>query len=101
MWDFLFHSAVAWLGIGGLAIVGLAVAAWFIPGFRMLALEIGGGILAATAIYAKGNRDEVRKWSEAEQRAVDKGTQARADAMRDVGADPSGVRNDKFNRDQG
>lgn len=72
MLDFLWHSTAAWLGIGGLAIVGLAVAAWFIPGFRVLALEIGGGILAAGALMAKGAHDEKLRNETRKDEAVEK-----------------------------
>lgn len=72
MLDFLWHSTAAWLGIGGFAIVGLAVAAWLIPGFRMLALKIGGGILAAGALMAKGAHDQKLREEKRKEEAVGK-----------------------------
>ncbi len=101
MLHWLFSSLAGWLGITGLIIAGCAAVAYLFPPFRRLALEVAGVAFAAAAIYTKGNRDEARKWNEAEQAAIDKGNDARADAERDVAADPDGVRNDKFNRDNG
>lgn len=84
--DFLWHSTAAWLGLGGVAIVGLAVAAWFIPGFRLLALEIGGGILAAGALMAKGARDQKIRDEKRKEEAVRKAKEsyAKIDARPDT-----------------
>lgn len=86
--DWLWHSTIAWLGAGGITIVILAVIAWFIPGFRMLAIEIGGAILTAMSIYAKGASDAKRRQQqlqkEAEDRAIASGKSDRAAAERDV-----------------
>jgi len=57
MIDFFLHSLWGWIGLGGVIIIICGVVAWFIPGFRLVAIEIAGGILAATAIYAKGAKD--------------------------------------------
>lgn len=98
MLDFLFHSALAWFGLGAVCIIILAVVAWFIPQFRLTAIEIIGGILAASAIYAKGNSDEAKKWNDAIKSDVNKGNQARTDAERGV-ADGS-VRGTEWDRDK-
>ena len=97
--DFIFHHIIGLLGTGGIIIIGLAVVAWFIPGFRLLAIEIGGGILAATAIYLKGAKDaEARdkaRQDAAERAAVASGKTDRSAADRDAA---SGVR-DPFDTD--
>jgi len=98
MLDFLWHSAWIWFGAGGIAVIALVAVAYFIPGFRLTALEIIGGILAAGSIYAKGNRDEARKWNDAIKTDVDKGNKARADAERSV--NDGSVRGDEWNRDK-
>ena len=66
---------------------------------------LGGAaiVLAVVAgIYMKGHSDGSdrvqRKWDAAVQAAIDKGSKARTDAERDVGAQPDGVRDD-LNRD--
>ena len=71
MLDFLWHSVWAWIGLGGITIIILAVVAWFIPGLRLIALEIGGAILAATAIYAKGASDATARRKALEKKAED------------------------------
>lgn len=89
MWDFLLHSAWAWLGLGGISIIGLFVVAWFIPGFRLTAIEIIGGILAAGAIYAKGASDEKRKETARKEEAVKTANEdyAKIDARPDTADD--------------
>jgi hypothetical protein len=72
MLSFLWHSVWAWIGLGGITIVILGVVAWFIPGFRLIAIEIAGAILAATAIYTKGSRDEALANKKREEEAVKK-----------------------------
>ena len=99
MWDFLLHHVIGLIGLGGVVIVGLAVVAWFIPGFRLLAIEIAGGIIAASAIYLKGAsdaqaRDKARQTA-AENAAVASGKADRAAADRDAAG---GVR-DGFDTD--
>lgn len=100
MADYLFHSVYAWIGLGGVTIVILGVIAYFIPGFRLLAIEIAGAILAATAIYAKGAKDQKgqdqAKQKRVEDAAIAKGKSDRAAAERDASR---GVR-DGYDRDQ-
>lgn len=100
MGNYLFHSVYAWIGLGGVTIVILGVIAYFIPGFRLLAIEIAGAILAATAIYAKGAKDQKgqdqTKQKRVEDAAIAKGKTDRAAAERDAAR---GVR-DGYDRDQ-
>lgn len=86
MWDFLWHSIWGWVGGAGLIVVACAAVGYFFPPLRRVAIEIAGVVLAATAIYAKGTRDESKKWDRAIERDVKKGQQARSDAQRDVDA---------------
>ena len=99
MTDFLFNSLWGWLGVGTLTILILAAIGYFIPSLRLLMLEIAGGILAATAIYAKGNRDEAAKWNQAISKDIQKGQQAASDAERDVNSGV--VRGNEWDRDKG
>jgi hypothetical protein len=98
--DYLWHSTVAWLGIGGAIIAACLAAAYFLPPFRRLALSAAGGVAAVLAIYAKGASDAKRreqaKQQAVEKKAVDAGTRARADAERDAAG---GVR-DGYDRDK-
>lgn len=84
MIHFLFDNIWGWVGTAGIVVIICAAIGYFVPSLRLLMLEIGGGILAATAIYAKGNRDEANKWNQAVKDDVAKGQQARTDAERDV-----------------
>jgi hypothetical protein len=59
--DYLWHSTVAWLGIGGAIIAALLAAAYFLPPFRSVALSAAGGVAAILAIYAKGASDGKRR----------------------------------------
>ena len=97
MIHFLFDNIWGWIGTAGVVVLICAGIGYFVPGLRLLMLEIGGGILAATAIYAKGNRDEANKWNQAIKDDVAKGQQARTDAERSV-ADGS-VRGTEWQRD--
>lgn len=60
MIDWLTHSSGFLIGGGMAAVAACAAVAWFFPPFRKLALQIGGLILAVTAIYAKGASDARR-----------------------------------------
>ena len=84
MIHFLFDNIWGWIGTAGVVVIICGAIGYFVPSLRLLMLEIGGGILAATAIYAKGNRDEANKWNQAVKDDVAKGQQARTDAERDV-----------------
>jgi hypothetical protein len=92
-----------WMALGGLSIAGLLAAAWFFPPIRKYALVAAGALAAASAIRQKGLNDGARKrqaqWDAAEKRMVDKGNQARRDAVRD--ADAGSLPDDGFDRDKG
>lgn len=100
MSDYLFHSVYAWIGLGGITIIILAIVAWAIPGFRLLAIEIAGAILTATAIYAKGASDAKARQQalqkKAEDKAIASGKTERAAAESDAAR---GMR-DGYDRDQ-
>lgn len=100
MLDWFLHSVAAWIGLGGVAVLICGVIAWFIPGLRLLMLEIAGGIVAAATIYAKGASDARKQkqaeWDAAERSSIARGNKANADAKRDVAA---GSVRDKFDRD--
>ena len=97
MLHFLFDSIWGWIGTAGVVVLICTIIGYFVPSLRLLMLEIGGGILAAAAIYAKGNRDEAAKWNQAIKDDVAKGDKARSDAERDVNSGV--VRGDEWNRD--
>lgn len=94
-----FSSLWGIIGTTALIVIACGVVAWFVPPLRKLALMVGGVVLAAASIYTKGNRDEARKWKEAEDRAVDKGNNARRDAERESAA--GRLRDNEFDRDKG
>ena len=89
MFDFILHSLWGWIGLGGLVVILCLVVAWFVPGFRLVALEVLGGVLAATAIYTKGAKDaealEAKKKEAAVKKAQD--DYAKIDARPDTSAD--------------
>ena len=92
MLDFLFHNIWAWIGLGGITIIIAIAVAWFIPGLRLVALEVIAGVAAATAIYAKGASDANTRRKALEKKAEDAAiasgkrdrTAADADAARGV-----------------
>ena len=96
----VFSSIWGWLGTAGIVVVGCAVVAWFFPSLRAKMLFVGGLVVSAAAIYAKGSRDAARRkqaeWDQAERDSIARGNTARADAQRDVTA---GRVRDKFDRD--
>lgn len=98
MSGFLFNTIYGWIGTAGLVVAACAVVAWYFPPFRQAAISIAGVVITAAAIYAKGNRDEAKKWDNAIAKDVQKGQQARADAARDV--DAGRVRGDEWDRDK-
>jgi len=99
MLDFIWHSVAAQIGIAGALVVGLFAVAWFIPPFRRWAIGAAGVVLAAAAIYAKGARDEKRKWDSDIEKDIAKGRKARADAEREL--NDGRLRDDKWDRDKG
>ncbi len=100
MIEFFFGSIWSVIGTTTAIVLACVAVAWFFPPLRTYAIELAAVVLAAASIYTKGNRDEARKWTDAEKAMVAKAKQARADARRDVAA-PDGMRDDKFNRDRG
>jgi hypothetical protein len=72
MIDFIWHSTYALIGIGGLAVIACAAVAWFFPPFRTWAIEAAVAILGATAIYAKGARDQSKRVNAQTEKAVGK-----------------------------
>jgi hypothetical protein len=98
--DYLWHSTVAWLGIGGAIIAACLAAAYFLPLFRNLALSAAGAVAAILAIYAKGASDAKRREQEkqqaAEKEAIASGQRDRTAADRDAAG---GVR-DGYDRDK-
>lgn len=90
MIDWLTHSTGFLIGGGVAALIACGAVWYFFPPFRRLAISIGGVILAATAIYAKGasdaRREEKAKSDAAAKRIGEKYDQidARTDTDRDV-----------------
>lgn len=99
MWDAIAPIA-GWIGLGGVSVAGLLAIAYFIPGFRRLAIEIGAAIAGALFIYTKGIRDGSKakqaQWDAAIKKQNQRSDDARADAIRD---ESRGVR-DGFDRDE-
>lgn len=99
MLDYIWHSVAAQLGLAGLLIVGLCVAAYFLPPFRKWLLGAAGLVFGIAAIYAKGASDAKRREREkqqaAERKAVETGKSGRVAAKRDAAR---GVR-DGYDRD--
>lgn len=90
MIDWLTHSSGVLIGSGMAIVIACAAVAWFFPPFRKIAIQVGGVILAVTAIYAKGASDarraEKAKSDEAARRIGKKYSEidARTDTDRDV-----------------
>lgn len=68
-------------------------------GGALLVVAIAGGIYGKG--YFDGKANVQARWDAAVQAAIERGANARVDAERDVGAEPDGVRDDKFDRDRG
>ena len=90
MLEFIWNHVWAMIGVGGIAIPIAVAVAYFIPGLRLVALEVIGGILAAGAIYAKGAADAHRS---------DRDRQAKAEAksISDAAADHAAAERDLAN----
>lgn len=69
MFDF---GLLGWLGLGGGVVAAALAVAWFFPPFRNIALSVAAGALAASGIYAKGNRDRAELERKRRDAAVDK-----------------------------
>ena len=100
MLEFIWNHVWAMIGVGGIAILVAVAVAYFIPGLRLVALEVIGGILAAGAIYAKGaadaHRSDKERQDKAEAKSIADAKADRAAADRDLA---NGV-SDGGNRDQ-
>ena len=72
MLDYLWHSTIGLLGLGGAIIAACGAIAYFFPPFRKLAIEIGGLILAVMAIYGKGVKDRAAEEAKRKEEAVKK-----------------------------
>lgn len=98
LWHWIFDSIWGWIGTAGIVVIICVVVGYFVPGLRLIALEVAAVVLAAASIYTKGNRDEAKKWSDANKRDIQKGKQARTDAERDV--ESGSVHGTEWNRDE-
>lgn len=72
MLEWLWHSTVAWIGIGGAIIAALLAVAWFFPPFRRVALTAAGAVFTGLALYTKGAADQKRRDREKSDAAVRK-----------------------------
>lgn len=61
-----------WLGLGTISVAGLFVIAYFVPPLRNAAIAAAGVIMAAAAVYAKGNRDRAKLEQKRKDEAVRK-----------------------------
>jgi hypothetical protein len=69
---------------------------WLALGAVVAALWAGNSLY----FYKKGETNVQTKWDAATQAAIDRGTKAHDDAVRDVGNESvDGLRHDKFDRD--
>lgn len=87
-----------WLGLGGLSVAGLLAIAWFVPPLRNAAVAAAGVIMAAAAVYAKGNRDRAKLEQKRKDEAVRK-VREKYDAIENRKDTPDDV--DKRLRDGG
>lgn len=91
---------VGWLGLGGAITAGALAAAYFLPLFRRLALEIAIIAVIATTLYGKGIHDgsvfKQAEWDAANASAIKRGDAARDGAAHDVDRGVS----DGLNRDK-
>ena len=76
MIDFIFGTVWGWIGTAGVVVIVCGLVAWFVPGFRRIAIEVAGVFIASAAIYAKAQRDEAARQQRLKDAAVAK---ARAD----------------------
>ncbi len=100
MLEFIWNHAWVWFGAGGITIIAMIAVAYFIPGWRVAAIEIAGGIIAAGSIYAKGASDakkrQLERQAAAEAKSIADAKADRAAADRDVASGvPDGGDRDK------
>jgi len=94
----LWESAFAQFGLAGLALIGaVAVFLWVpLPGARHAAVAVATAcaifLFIAPKLYIEGIRHEKAKWDAAEAAAERRAVQARADAEREIAAEPRVVR---------
>lgn len=90
----MLDALVSWEALAAYAISSLIAIAFFVPFFRRYAIGAIGIIGGLLYIFRKGKREGDRnareEWRRAEQRAIERGDQARRDAERRV--DSGGVR---------
>lgn len=90
----LWESAFAQFGLAGLALIGaVAVFLWVpLPGARHAAVAVATAcaifLFIAPKLYIEGIRHEKAKWDAAEAAAERRAVQARADAEREIAAEP-------------
>jgi len=90
----LWDSAFAQLGLAGLALVGaVAVFVWVpLAGARHAAVAVATVavifLFLAPKLYVEGIRHEKAKWDAAEAAAEQRAAAARADAEREIAAEP-------------
>lgn len=91
MEHFIFGTIAGWLGTAGIVVVICGVVAWFVPGFRRIAIEIAAVVIAAATIYTKGNRDRAALEQQRKDEAVKKAQDdyAKIDQRQDTPGDVS------------
>lgn len=91
---------IGWLGLGGGITAAALAAAWFLPLFRRLAIEIAIIAAVATTLYGKGVHDgsafKQAEWDATNAKAISNGDAAHNNAVNDASR---GVR-DGFDRDK-
>jgi hypothetical protein len=86
----LWSSFFAQVGIAGLILIGAVAVFIYVPLPNVRHLAVGTAtacivfMFTATHFYIEGISHEKAKWEAAEQAALEKASQARADAERDV-----------------
>lgn len=95
MW--LLDLLLSWYGVSIWVVILIAVLV-FVPGLRKFALMGIAAMVAAKTLEQRGANRKQKEWTDAEHNSIDRGRQARADAERDVAAEPDGV-SDPFDRD--
>ena len=78
MLHFIFDTVFGWVGVAGLVVIACIVVGYFIPGLRLIALEVAGGVLAAASIYAKGSHDRAVLENQRKEEAVKRAREAYA-----------------------
>lgn len=72
MLHFIFDTVFGWIGVAGLVVIGCIAVGYFIPGFRLIAIEIAGVVISAATIYTKGSRDRAALEQKRKDEAVRK-----------------------------